>query len=75
MLNQIKVKCTSSFMVHDIEGLIFEGEFLENEEYVANLDKESKEFYIESSEGCEWPVAHYDIDDLILEEGFELVNL
>lgn len=73
MLKEIKVVCTSGFGIYN--GEMLEGEFFEGNEYTATLDEELEEYYIKSDEGYEHRVAHYEDDDFIIDEDFELVDI
>lgn len=67
--------CTSDFKIHDRYGKILECEFFEGNKYTAILDEELEEYYINSDEGYEYPVAHYEEDELIVDEDFKLVEI
>lgn len=75
MLKEIKVICTSDFKIYDREGKVLEGEFFKGNEYTATLDEQLEEYYIKNEIGYEHPVAHYEDDEFIIDEDFELVGI
>jgi hypothetical protein len=75
MKKNIKVRCMSEFKIynHDESELIAE---VEEKEYIAELYKETDEYFAKDSEGREFFVGEINIDEqLILVEDFELVEV